>query len=281
MKTKISTKVKVGDVCEIQTPAGLAYVQLTHPSMGSGEVVRVLPGLFSTRPTDLASLVNKPELYFVFYTLSNAIREHDALIVANHPVPPWARPYPLMRWCIRDPSGKPIGWKIFKASAQLTVQEHLRTPVIRDLTPEQYRLSIRQLWPHPVMVKELAREWTPVRDEELRLQDVAKAKQAAAQDVEERALDPMKHYLYFPKKASAEAAGKWLRNCAFSVEVRKGADGESWLALAMKNPPKTDEQMDELRTQMESVATQFGGEYDGWEAAADSLGSNASTERLH
>jgi hypothetical protein len=41
--------------------------------------------------------------------------------------------------------------------------------------------------------------------------------------------------------------------------------------LATKAPPKTGEQMDDLRDEMESLATQFGGDYDGWEAAIDSL----------
>ena len=42
---------------------------------------------------------------------------------------------------------------------------------------------------------------------------------------------------------------------------------------ATKASPKTGEQMDELRDEMEALASQFGGEYDGWEAAIDSLGS--------
>lgn len=84
----------------------------------------------------------------------------------------------------------------------------------------------------------------------------------------------MKHYLYFPKKPSAEEAGERLRGRGFSVEVRKGADG-NWLALTTKATPKTGEQMDELRDEMEALATQFGGEYYGWEAAIESLGSES------
>lgn len=34
--------------------------------------------------------------------------------------------------------------------------------------------------------------------------------------------------------------------------------------------------MDELRDEMETLAAQFGGEYDGWEAAIDSLGSQSA-----
>ena len=59
----------------------------------------------------------------------------------------------------------------------------------------------------------------------------------------------------------------------------KRANGENWLALATKAPPKTGEQMDELRDEMEALAAQFGGEYDGWEAAIDSLGSGGVEHR--
>jgi len=83
----------------------------------------------------------------------------------------------------------------------------------------------------------------------------------------------MKHYLYFPKEPNAQGAGELLRSRGFSVEVRKGASGEDWLAVATKAGPKTSEQMDELRDEMEALAAQFGGEYDGWEAATDSLGA--------
>lgn len=267
-------KPKIGDICEIKTPAGLAYVQYTHEGRDMGQLVRVLPGLFSIRPTDFAELSQQKELYFAFYALNCAFRNHQTEVVSHQPVPGWAQPYPLMRWCgARDPSGRAIAWKIFSASSPLTVEEHQRTPLIYTLTPEQQRLSVHQLWPHPVMVKEIARGWTPERAEELRLQDAAEAEKQTPP--EKRASEPMKHYLYFPKKPNAEEAGEQLRSRGFSVQVRKGASGEDWLTLATKAPPKTGEQMDELRDEMEALAAQFGGEYDGWEAAIDSLGSRS------
>jgi Regulator of ribonuclease activity B len=266
---------RIGDICEIKTPAGLAYIQYTHDSREMGQLVRVLPGLFDIRPTDVAELAKQRELYFVFYTLDSALRDDQVAVHSYQPVPEWARPYPLMRWCgARDPSGRAIAWKIFSASNPLTMEEHRRTPLIYNLTPEQKRLSIHQLWPHPVMVKELARGWTPERAEELRLQDIAQAEKRRTSSVSGKRLsEPMKHYLYFPKEPNAQRAGELLRSRGFSVEVRKGASGEDWLAVATKACPKTSEQMDELRDEMEALAAQFGGEYDGWEAATDSLGA--------
>ncbi len=241
-----------------------------------GELVRVLPGLFIERPTDFAALSQQKELYFVFYTLVSALRDHQAEIVSHQSVPKWARQYPQMRWCgARDQNGKAIAWKIFNASSSLSVEEHQRTPLIRNLTSEQNRLSIHQLWPHPVLVKQLARGWTPDIAEQLRLQDVAEADKRRTKSVPENTISDniMKHYLYFSEKPNAEEVAGRLRSLGYSVEVRKGAEGEDWLALVSKAQPDTGEQMDDLRNLMETLSAQFGGEYDGWEVAIDSLGS--------
>lgn len=63
------------------------------------------------------------------------------------------------------------------------------------------------------------------------------------------------------------------------MEVRKGDGGDDWLTLATKGVPGSGEQMDELRDEMEGLAAQFGGEYDGWEVALDSLGQEMTQSR--
>ena len=80
-------KAKIGDIFEIKTPAGLAYVQYTHPGGDMGALVRVLPGLFSARPTNFAELSKHREIYFVFYTLKYALRDHQIEIVSHQPIP--------------------------------------------------------------------------------------------------------------------------------------------------------------------------------------------------
>lgn len=271
-------KTQTGDIFEINTPVGFAYVQYTHDAGSMGQLVRVLPGIFDARPPDFSTIVTQRELYFVFYTLNYALHDQQIEWVSNQPVPKWAQAYPLMRWCgARDANGKPIAWKIFNAGSKLTPQEHQRTPLIHNLTPEQQRLSIHELWPHPVMVRELARGWTPERAEELRLQDLAEGEKRTRIVAEKNASGAFKHFLYFPKKGNAEEASERLRHRGFDVEVRKGADRENWLALATKAPPKTKQEIDELRDEMEALAAQFGGEYDGWEAALEASNVECSS----
>jgi len=272
-------RAKIGDICEIRTPGGLGYVQYTHDqTAGMGELVRVLPGLFEARPTDFTSLARQKELYFVFYTLSYALRAGQGEIVSHQAVPEWARPYPLMRWPgARDKNGKVLAWKIFRAPDRLTLETHRRTPAIRRLTAEQEKLSIHQLWPYAIMVKELARGWTPERAEELRLRDVAEAEQRTiggdGPQVPEN--ESMRHFIYFPEKSAAEAAAQWFRSQGLAVEVRLGGDGANWLALVKQAPPKRAEEMDGIRAEMEAIAAKLGGQYDGWEIATESNGHDA------
>jgi hypothetical protein len=265
----VNKRARIGDVCEIRTPAGLAYVQCTHDGLSMGQLVRVLPGLYSSRP-NMAKLVKDKELYFVFYTLDAAIKAGGALIVGNEPVPDWAKSYPLMRkHGARDRDGRTLTWKIVDASTPFTPDVLRQTPNVSLLTPEQQRLSIFSLWPHPVMVKELARGWTPARSEEFRLRDVAEDEAQNGQDSPKivRLSESMRHYLYFPQKFNAEKAGQWFRSRGLSVEVRRGADGKNWLALVMHKPFKTEEEMNKLRGEMEALASELEGEYDGWELA--------------
>src|SRR5206468_4941726 len=264
-----TTKPVIGDICEIKTPRGLGYVQYTHDGKHRGDLVRVLPGLFSIRPTDFAELAKQRELYFIFYTLKYALRDGQAEIVSHQPVPHWAQPFPLMRWpSAHDRKGRTVAWKLFSASTGLTLDEHQRTPVIRKLTPEQEKLSMLELWPHPVMVRELAREWTPERAEELRQQDIAEAEDAKAMSPNDSSEQPMTHYFYFPENSNAQKAAQRLRNRGFSVEVRRGADGKHLLVLASGAPPKTEQTADH-RDEMEAIAEELEGEYDGWELSVE------------
>jgi len=266
-------KAAIGDIFEIETPAGLAYIQYTHASLDMGQLVRVLPGLFRMRPTDFAGLAKQRELYFVFYTLEYALRDHQTQFVAHQPIPDSAQAYPLMRWTLSGQS-----WKILRASDPLTLEFHARTPAIQTLTPEQEKLSIHQLWPHAVLVRKIARGWIPERAHELELEDAAAAEERKKNrpDGDESARQVMRHYLYFPRKSAAGRVGERLRNRGFEVEVRKGADGRNWLALAKKTPPASGEGMEQLRDEMEALAREFEGEYDGWELGVGANGKHGN-----
>ena len=271
MRTK---KLKIGDITEIKTPVGLGYVQFTHDGKNMGELVRVLPGLYATRPTDFGQLAAQRELYFIFYTLRYSLRGGQTEIVSNQSVPQWAKPIPLMR----HPGGTSLSdlktdrWRIVDALSPLTIQFLQSNPVVRELSTEQKKLSIRQLWPHEIMVKEMARGWTPERAEVLDEQDRTEAEiRKSGREQQARDLPAPKmvrHFLYFPTRSSAEKAARWFRNQGqrFAVEVKLGADAK-WLALIKHSPLTASDDLEKLRDEMEALTSELKGEYDGWEVA--------------
>jgi Regulator of ribonuclease activity B len=266
-------KLKIGDIAEIATPKGLAYVQYTHETKDFGELVRVLPGLYVSRPPDFAELAKQPELYFVFYTLKYALRAGQTEIVSNQPIPEWAKLPPMMRHAAGTaPDGRTLSWRIVPALAELTVPFLQQTPVVTNLTDEQRKLSIHHLWPHALIVDELARGWTPERNEELEDQDRARAqarRKAGQQEPGQPVDQAMRHYLYFPEKSNAEEAAQWFGNQGFSVETKLSGDGDNWLTLVKHGAPQSVDEMDKLKEEMEALALRLNGEYDGWELATD------------
>jgi hypothetical protein len=213
----------------------------------------------------VASLVQQKELYFVFYILGDAMRKGQVQFVSNEPVPEWAKSFPIMRHRgVWDNS-----WFIGDGSKEFSPTEIPKMLKVKELTPEQRKLSISSsLYPHPAMVKELARGWTPEREEEFRRLDTleAQARQKGEQNLGQSKPESLDHYLYFSKKSDAHKAAVRLREKGWTVEVRKGADDENWLTLA-KQPAPIEEDIEEIRGELERLADDLGGEYDGWGAA--------------
>lgn len=254
----------VGDIFEIDTPAGLAYAQYTHDAGDMGQLVRVLPGTYARRP-DLASLAKQRELYFVFYTLKYVLRAKQVEVISNHAIPDWAKEPPVMRKAggLRDAEGRTLNWTIGPALGLSTVADLQQALKVRELSAEHAKLSIAEIWPHPVMVEMITKGWTPERDEELNLQ-ARRAGKASVVKVHQ-AKSEIEHFLYFPKESLAREAAKRIEVKGWPVEVRMGADGENWLVLA-RQPAPISRAIDEIREELERLAENLHGEYDGWGA---------------
>lgn len=80
------------------------------------------------------------------------------------------------------------------------------------------------------------------------------------------ALHVLKHYLYFADESNASKASQRLVKRAFEVISRPSADGENWLVLASHIAVPTEERIGAIRADLEKLADEHGGEYDGWEA---------------
>jgi hypothetical protein len=77
-------------------------------------------------------------------------------------------------------------------------------------------------------------------------------------------------FLYFPDEAGARGAAQTLTASGYEVDVRPPSEGiEQWAAVAETHVVVDEAWVDEMRERMDAVAQANGGDYDGWEAAAD------------
>ena len=75
------------------------------------------------------------------------------------------------------------------------------------------------------------------------------------------------NYLYLPDESRARQAGAKLEQAGYQVKVRPAATGSNWLALANMDMVPSAENVARMRALFESLGSEFGGDYDGWEAA--------------
>jgi hypothetical protein len=76
-----------------------------------------------------------------------------------------------------------------------------------------------------------------------------------------------RHYFYLPGEPGARAVATSLNATGWDVEVEPVHD--AWLVTATIVTGLDGTSVRNTRSRLEELAGDFGGEYDGWEAAAD------------
>lgn len=148
-------RAKVGDVIEVSTPKGLAYLQYAARHPDYGDVIRVLPGLFQTRPASFEELLLEKG-YFTFYPLRVAVSRGLVAVIANMPIPAGSEgPGRLRRAGAISNDGRVLTWIITGENG-----DYLR----ERLTPEEKRLSIAEIWNHEMLTHQLAAKWHPEQE---------------------------------------------------------------------------------------------------------------------
>jgi regulator of RNase E activity RraB len=71
-------------------------------------------------------------------------------------------------------------------------------------------------------------------------------------------------FLYFPSQSVAEKASLNIRDAGFEVEVKRAAQGDSWLCFATKTMIPALPDLQRIRQSFMALAGSMDGEYDGW-----------------
>lgn len=154
-KMKKKRKARFGDVIEISTPRGLAYAQYATRHPDYGDVIRILPGLFVTRPANLEGLVQEVG-FFAFYPLVVAVSRGMVDVVANIQNPAGCEgPRKLRRAGARSNEGRALTWVITGENGDY---------VRENLSLEEKRLPIVAIWNHEMLVQQLASIWHPEQE---------------------------------------------------------------------------------------------------------------------
>ncbi|MBU1315793.1 MAG: hypothetical protein KJ947_21110 [Alphaproteobacteria bacterium] len=104
-----------GDVVEISTPAGLAYVQVTHTHVAYPEVVRILPGLHAERPP-VSAISSGKTRNVVMIPLAGALAQGklDGVKVGTADIPGADRRFPTFKMPIRGKKGEIVYWWLWE-----------------------------------------------------------------------------------------------------------------------------------------------------------------------
>lgn len=146
-------KVHIGDVFEFRTPCGLSYLQYTTTDPLFGDLIRVLPNVFNSRPPSVHALVQEKERYFVFFPIMAAKQKTIVQFISNFPIPPWAEGMPVMRrpgGIARD--GKVMNWFIRSDQGEIRVDK---------LSKEQQLFSIAEVWNDAMLAQRICEDWQP------------------------------------------------------------------------------------------------------------------------
>lgn len=148
------SKPTVGDLVEIPTPQGFAYAQYTHSEKLHGHLLRVLPGLFEQRPSDLAKLAAERERFLTFFPLGAALKQGIVVLAGSAPIPPWAVAFPLLRarGGIEPGTGRVKNWWLWDGKSETRVDE---------LSAEQRKLSLAEVMNDTALIDKIVSGWKP------------------------------------------------------------------------------------------------------------------------
>jgi hypothetical protein len=143
-------RIKEGDIFEINTPNGKAYLHYIYKDNTTGDLIRVLPGLYSERPANFDKLAGSKERYMVYFPLSAANKQNIIEHVGHYPVDNFKKPkYMRTEHIVK---GEFLGWHIIDT-------ETWQRQLVKTLTPEQKQLSPWGIWNDTLLIENLVDDW--------------------------------------------------------------------------------------------------------------------------
>lgn len=144
-------RIKIGDIFEIKTPKGSAYLHYIHKDSITGELIRVLQGVYSERPANFDKLAALGERYIISFPLSTAVKQKIVEPVGFYPASSFSKPK-MMRteYNVR---GEFLGW-------HLVDTDTWHRQFVKTLSAEQKKLSPWGIWNDTLLIENLVSDWS-------------------------------------------------------------------------------------------------------------------------
>lgn len=261
----MTKRISRGDLVEVVTADGrLSYLQVAERHPLWFHIVRVLPGRYERRPSDLGQLVAQPEEY-LFATMVNLLIEKGlGEVVGRVAVPPEVWKSRLLREGAVGPVGEAGGWRL--------VNEDLTTRLERPLADDEMRLPSTTIEP-PVAIPLILAGFRDHQPSPAELEAWKNANGHAATVQPEPSISPgpgeVAHTAYFGAKRGAVNAKLELQRSGFVCLLSQRPEG-SWQVVAIGSFQRHGS-IDDQWVVVDKVVRAAGGTYEGRETNVRSL----------
>jgi hypothetical protein len=140
------TRMKIGDIFEIATPQGRAYLHYVYKDNNGFDIVRVLPGLHEEAPEDIDMLAADKEKFVLSFPLTTAYYKNIVRRVGFHSVYHFEKPkFMQSKHVVR---GEFLDW-------HLVDMDKWHSLLMQILTPAEKKLSPSCNWSDTLLVERL------------------------------------------------------------------------------------------------------------------------------
>lgn len=142
----------VGDVFEIDTPKGKAYLHHVFNNPDLVELIRVLPGIYEEQPQNLSELVQGKEEYLIHFPVKAAIKKKILRLIGNYDLPMGFVIPDKFRDSFDDSNGGGAYW-------QIVDYDSWQRQTFYELTDKQIKLSPWGIWNDTLLIERICQNW--------------------------------------------------------------------------------------------------------------------------